>query len=200
MIGILVLTFSTVFIPAGALGSWVQLGGVIKDKELKKVTDAGSISFLKGTIKVQEAMIKLDEGTLKEAAEIGLNARVQFNEAQKLFEQARNRITTDKKLAAEFQMHLRQLNFEIKAKELGIRAERSNLWTYVQGSATEKGVAALFSEATTRSNATGTKSEEFFKSVGAGKYKPIAGAALLRQMAEDIEFGAYVSAILEMPR
>jgi len=72
--------------------SWAQVDGATDDKELKQLTTVGSIGFLGGVSRIQEALIKLDQGKLAEAATNGKAAMDDFSIAMTRFDAAAQRL------------------------------------------------------------------------------------------------------------
>jgi hypothetical protein len=190
LMGILGLSL---LIPAQVLGSFCQPDKATTDKDLIKITNEGSIAFLEGAIKVQQAMQMLDKGDIDGAKKSGLRAVDDFITAKNKFTEAVNLVKQSAKVQTELSDFLRKVNYDQKAVQLGIdRPERSPLWLAVTDFARKGNAIEFFYQAATRAKSKEDLTGSVFKAV---MPSPIEGAKLLVQIGMDLAFGAYVSAL-----
>jgi hypothetical protein len=181
--------------PPPTEATWAQVDHATTDVTLRRLTEDGSAGFLGGAIKVENALNTLDQGNLDEAVHVGFEAAKDFHEARERFQAAASYIGSHKEVAAALDEYLKSVKYSEKATVLDIQPEKTPLWLEIRDVATKQGAAALFARARDRSDELSEKARSFFDAAKAHRSVPIKGAVLLRQLGEDLAFGAYVSAI-----
>jgi hypothetical protein len=175
--------------------TWAQVDHATTDETLRRLTEDGSGAFLGGAMKVENALTTLDQGNLDEAAHVGFEAAKDFRRARERFQAAATYIGSHKEVAAALDEYLKSVKYSEKAITLDIQPEKTPLWLEIRDVATKQGAAALFGRAMSRSSELSERTGSFFDAAKAHRSVPVKGAALLRQLGEDLAFGAYVSAI-----
>lgn len=177
--------------------SWAQVNGATTDSEFKNMTDEGSIAFLTGASRVQEAMRLLDQGKPMEAAATGLMSVNDFSSAQFRFETASQYLQEQWTAARELRIHLKNVKLDKRASTLKLSGgEGSPVWIHVKDVLQKQGAIGLFANAAQYPAAIGKGSDAFFHELkDTGKYAPIRQASLMVQLAEALMYGACVSAL-----
>jgi hypothetical protein len=177
-------------------GTWAQVDHATRDEEVLKLTNGGSKDFMTGVIRMHEAMLLIDEGSMRDAGAIGFVAGERFERASQQFGAVAQLLRNKPEALAELNNQLQPRRLEEMPQRLGmIGDDIPRTWLSFQQLAREQGAAALFEQSAERAVEMRDQTRRFFGALGNPEQNPVQGAALLRRGAVHLEFGAYVSAV-----